>query len=73
MEIVILMPAVGEYAEGLVLSATETSIHASRVSAATVSDRVAHAETSKIEDTWHEALRHCDAGFDSTRRVFKGW
>ena len=32
-----------------------------------------HAETSKKEDTWHETLRHFDAGFDSTLRVFEGW
>jgi hypothetical protein len=28
---------------------------------------------NKKEDTWREALRHFDAGFDSTLRVFKGW
>ena len=55
------------------LSAAESSIHASSVSAITVSDRVAHAETSKKEDTWHEILGHCDAGFDSALRVFEGW
>lgn len=27
----------------------------------------------KKEDTWRETLGHCDAGFDSTLRVFKGW
>ena len=38
--------AVGEYVEGLVLSTTDPSIHASGVSVAMVSDRVVHAETS---------------------------
>lgn len=56
-----------------IFPATEPSIHASRVSAITVADRVVHAETSKKEDTWREILRHCYAGFDSTPRVFEGW
>ena len=53
-------------------SATEPSIHASRVSTVTALDRVVHADTSKNEATWYGVLRHYDARFDTALRVFEG-
>lgn len=52
--------------------AAESSIHASGVSAATVSDRVMHAETSKMKILGAGHWGISDAGYDTAPRAFKG-
>lgn len=55
------------------MSATESSIHTSRIFATTISNRVVYADTSKNEVTWYATLSDYDHTYDATQRVFKGW
>ena len=50
-------------------SRAEPSIHTSRISAVTASDRVVYADSSKNEDTWCKLLGHYDAEYDSIQEI----